>query len=127
MLNGKLFTIKEKQEMTDSCLYRLALNISHPVYEAHFAGNPVTPGACIVQIIKELSEEYLNSALRIEAVKNTKFIHVIHPAVNHEITVDINLKTVKDDSVSFSATVFDGETTFAKATMTCVRNRNNPV
>jgi 3-hydroxyacyl-[acyl-carrier-protein] dehydratase len=119
MLKNKLYIIKEKQEMTGGCSYRLRLNTSHPIYEAHFAGNPVTPGACIVQIIKELSEEYLNSALCIDAVKNTKFMHVIHPVINNEITVAISLKTVEENSFSFSATVFDGETTFAKATMTC--------
>jgi 3-hydroxyacyl-[acyl-carrier-protein] dehydratase len=91
------------------------LNASHPIYEAHFAGNPVTPGACIVLIIKELAEEFLNRTLHIAAVKNTKFLNTIHPVINHEITVEIKLQTLENNNFSLSSTVFDKDTTFAKS------------
>ena len=31
----------------------LRLNPDHPIYHAHFPGNPITPGVCIVQIVGE--------------------------------------------------------------------------
>jgi 3-hydroxyacyl-[acyl-carrier-protein] dehydratase len=117
MFENKLFVIKEKQATGNGCSLRLTLNAMHPVYEAHFAGNPVTPGACIVQIIKDLAEEFLDCALRIDAVRNTKFLNVIHPVMNNEITVEINVTTKEKDIFSLSATVFDRETVFAKCSL----------
>ena len=32
----------------------LNLNTSHWVYDAHFPGNPVTPGVCLVQMAAEI-------------------------------------------------------------------------
>ncbi|MDR2384674.1 MAG: hypothetical protein LBD80_03275 [Tannerella sp.] len=118
MLKDKLYIIKEKQETESDCVWRLTLNASHPVYEAHFAGNPVTPGACIVQIIKELAEDFLNRTLHINAVKNTKFLNVVHPKTNNEIMVRINLQTVEKNILSLSSTIFDKETVFAKCILT---------
>ncbi|MDR0835742.1 MAG: hypothetical protein LBN11_04065 [Tannerella sp.] len=114
MLKDKLFTINEKQETANGCTYRLLLNPSHPIYEAHFPNNPVTPGACIMQIIKELAEELLHLPLQIDIVKSAKFLSTIHPRINNEITVELNLKTIAPNNYLLSAIVFDKETVFAK-------------
>jgi 3-hydroxyacyl-[acyl-carrier-protein] dehydratase len=115
MFKDDLFIIKERQETETGCSYRLLLNASHPVYEAHFTGNPVTPGACIVRIIKELAEEFMNRPLHIDTVKKTKFLNTIHPVIHPEITVEIKLQTFENNTFSFSSTVFNKEITFAKS------------
>ena len=35
---------------------RITLNPAHPIFAGHFPGNPITPGVCMLQIIKELTE-----------------------------------------------------------------------
>ena len=56
---------------------KVRLNASHEIYQAHFQGNPITPGACIVQMTKELSEEITTKRLQITQIKNLKFIKII--------------------------------------------------
>ena len=45
--------------------FRLRLNPEHFIYQAHFPGEPVTPGVCILQIGKELLAELLQESLEI--------------------------------------------------------------
>ncbi len=46
-LLNNFFTIVGGNE---SCVH-IRLHTTHPVFRAHFPGNPITPGACIVQAI----------------------------------------------------------------------------
>ena len=38
---------------------RLQLHPEHEIYQAHFPGNPITPGVCQVQIVAELAGRQL--------------------------------------------------------------------
>ena len=58
MLNSTFYTIRKRTDTEGGVDYRVSLNASHIIYEAHFPGNPVTPGVCIIQIVKELVEAY---------------------------------------------------------------------
>lgn len=49
------------------------------VYKAHFPGHPVTPGACLIQMIRELAEKHLKQPLRVVGMRNVKFLSVIEP------------------------------------------------
>ena len=115
MLKGDFFTIKETVDSGIEKSFRIALNASHPIFQAHFAGNPVMPGACIAQMIKELVVDYYKSSFLISAVKNMKFLKVINPLENPEVSVQMACTTREDDSVSISTVISDGEDIFSKA------------
>ncbi|MDR0395028.1 MAG: 3-hydroxylacyl-ACP dehydratase [Tannerella sp.] len=115
MLKDEFFTIREELVSENSKVYRLALNVSHPVFSAHFAGNPVMPGACITQMIKELTTGSSGHNLFISAVKNMKFLHVINPLEHPEISVKLTNTPQEDGSLSVSALITDGDTIFSKA------------
>ena len=55
----------EKLEKTDEGKYMASifLNSAHAIFKGHFPGNPVTPGVCMMQIIKELTQKILESSL----------------------------------------------------------------
>ena len=74
-------------QMSEGVLsYDIELDATHIIYKAHFPGEPVTPGVCIVQIAKELLEEHLGQKMDIVAVKNVKFLSVISPVETPRIT-----------------------------------------
>ena len=66
--------------------FRLRLNPEHFIYQAHFPGEPITPGVCILQIGKELLAELLQESLEITHVKNVKFLSVISPLKEKKIS-----------------------------------------
>jgi 3-hydroxyacyl-[acyl-carrier-protein] dehydratase len=115
MLKDSFFTIEGITETEKGRTYRVALNALHPVFLAHFAGSPVMPGACVVQMIKELAEESLSVPFFIATVKNMKFLKVINPLENPEISVLMTCTVQENDSVRVSFVINDGDTVFSKA------------
>ena len=116
MLKGEFFTVIDANASEAGKIFRIALNASHPIFQAHFAGNPVMPGACIAQMIKELAEDYLNTSFFISAVKNMKFLKVINPLETPEVSVQMVCITREDGSISASTVISAGEDIFSKAT-----------
>jgi 3-hydroxyacyl-[acyl-carrier-protein] dehydratase len=116
MLKDNLFTITEKKSEDNNLTYHISFDNSHPIFAAHFPGNPVLPGACIIQIIKELTEEFYEKSLFLGKIKNTKFLNTINPLINNEIEINLNCKA-ENDEITVSATVHFEETIFSKTTL----------
>ena len=58
-LLNNLYTIVAKDIPDDKISYNIKLDANHFIYQVHFPNEPITPGACIIQIAKELLEDYL--------------------------------------------------------------------
>ena len=115
MLKDDFFTVGEETDSENGKTYRLTLNASHPIFRVHFAGNPVMPGACITQMIKELAASTSGCNFFIATVKNMKFLRVINPLQTPEISVKLTTAPQEDDRLSVSALIHDGDTVFSKA------------
>ena len=76
-------------------IFTLKLNPDHPVYDGHFPGNPIVPGACQVQMIKELASSAFNKNMVINRSDSIKFLSMIVPAKETFLKVNIEIK-VKD-------------------------------
>ena len=114
-LLNDLFSIKAKIENANEWVYRLSLNAEHPIYHAHFQGNPITPGACIVQIFKELAEVHCSTCYFIRSVKNVKFLMAINPIENKNIDVHLTTKVEENEVLSIAAVIKNAQTVFCKA------------
>jgi 3-hydroxyacyl-[acyl-carrier-protein] dehydratase len=94
--------------------FRIKLNPSHPVYEGHFSGNPVVPGVCQIQMIKELLSLIKGRKLFLKQSENVKFLSLMVPVENKIITADINIRETKDGGIQVNATLIDDEIVFIK-------------
>ena len=56
-LLNDLYSIISRTDGEGRCDFTIELNPQHFIYKAHFPGEPITPGVCIMQIAKELLEE----------------------------------------------------------------------
>ena len=65
----------------------LRLHASHVIYQAHFPGEPITPGVCIVQVIGELVGCRLRRSLTLSRIVYIKYIAPISPVKHSEIVV----------------------------------------
>jgi 3-hydroxymyristoyl/3-hydroxydecanoyl-(acyl carrier protein) dehydratase len=75
--------------ITGSARAILRINWGHPIFEGHFPGRPVVPGACLLQIVKELVSMALDSEVRLTRADQIKFISMIGP--DEDETVWMNL------------------------------------
>ena len=85
----------------------------HPVFAGHFPGNPVVPGVCMIQIIRELLEDALKMKLLIRFGDNVKFLSVINPIETPTVQASIQ-SVVKEDAIEVQASLFNGQVSYFK-------------
>ena len=88
-LNGDLFKVESLMEglPEGQSGFNIILNPDHLIYKAHFPGQPVTPGVCILQMIQELLSVEMDNNLYIKSIKNVKFISMISPLTDSRVSV----------------------------------------
>lgn len=83
------------------------------IYRAHFPGEPITPGVCIVQMAKELMELHTGAHLEIAKVKDARFLSVLSPTTTREVTFKLSNIMPTTDGLAIAARVevmAEGET-----------------
>lgn len=85
VLKDNLYSIDGQFAFDGSFAYDVTLQAAHFIYQAHFPGEPITPGVCVIQIAKELLEEHLQRPLAIKAIKQVKFLAVISPSQTPQV------------------------------------------
>ncbi len=125
LLKNNLYTVTQKEIDGLKGRFVLALNPSCFIYQAHFPGEPITPGVCIVQMGKELLEELLEEhlqkkvGLEISKVKNVKFLSVISPNETTVITYQMKKVEMSEDGSEMKAqmVITSGEEAKAKISL----------
>jgi 3-hydroxyacyl-[acyl-carrier-protein] dehydratase len=119
MLSGNFYDIQSfsspdakdsAQQFTGIAL----LNPDHPIYQGHFPGNPVVPGVCQIQMVKELVEKAVDHPLRLTLSDNIKFLSMINPLENPRLEFRILLKPLSDRLFSATASIISRTTVFLK-------------
>ena len=87
----------------------ILLNKDHDIFKGHFPGNPVTPGVCMMQIIKELTEEFIGRKLFLKTASNVKFMAIINPYETPELKLILDVAENETDVKVKNTTSF-GET-----------------
>lgn len=94
--------------------FRILVNADHEVFKGHFPGNPIMPGVCMIQIIKELTESVTKSSLMIQTLANVKFMALINPEVNPELRLELDITNTDDDLVKVKNTTYFNHTVALK-------------
>ncbi len=58
---------------------KVKFNPEHFIYKAHFPGNPVTPGVCLVQMAAEILGEQYHKTFMLSQLKNIRFKKIVEP------------------------------------------------
>lgn len=79
MFLNNLYTVEGITRNEAEIRATVLLNSNSPVYGAHFPGNPITPGACLVEMGRELCALVLEKNMFLEKADHVKFLKGIHP------------------------------------------------
>jgi len=96
--------------------YLVKLDKENLIFKVHFEGSPVLPGACMVEIARELIELKINEKVKLSNIKNLRFVDVVVPTKNDEILFSFDIKVTENESIEAKFLVSDptAEKTFAK-------------
>lgn len=92
MLLNDFYTVESSEKLTDSkYIFWIVLQAQHPIFEGHFPNNPVTPGVCMLQIVKELSENITRDPLFLRQATNVKFMALINPVTHPKLKLELEI------------------------------------
>ncbi len=115
MLKDSFFKVSRVLEQTEAVV-RLGITLipEHPVYDGHFPGNPVTPGACMIQMIKELVADHLGRKVLLTESRQIKFLNLLIPDRTSELELSIETVSADASCVTVKAQIADSSCTYLK-------------
>jgi len=116
MLLNSFFFISEiiRDENNTKLTFVIELNPQHAIYKGHFPGNPIVPGVCMQQMVKEVLSSILKKPILLSKADHIKFLSVIIPGINKTLKLNIHIKSSDKDQVKIDSNISDEEKIFFK-------------
>jgi 3-hydroxyacyl-[acyl-carrier-protein] dehydratase len=87
MLMNDFYRIEYLQRDPNSVSCRVAFNTQHDIFKGHFPGQPVVPGVCMMEMVKELLEQQTDQRLWMRNAGQVKFLQMITPDVQPMVEI----------------------------------------
>jgi 3-hydroxyacyl-[acyl-carrier-protein] dehydratase len=112
-INDEIFKVA-KIEHTDNVIKAdLSINPNCSIFKGHFPGQPVVPGACMLQIVKEVLESAFGQSLQLKKASQLKFIAMINPLKTVSVQLEMSCKLI-EDSTTITGKLSDGNRIYFK-------------
>lgn len=119
ILKNQLYRIEQLQTTDEATNFTVSLIGSCFIYKAHFPGNPITPGVCIVQTARELLQELVGRGLEITEARDVKFLNILSPTDRSRVTFTLTDVAEADGHVKAKVSVHDDDFVFCTIAFTC--------
>ena len=113
----ELFTVQSTEDNENGFTAQLRCNPDHLIYQAHFPGNPITPGACLLQTAGELLQRQLGKPLYLKASKNVKYINVLPPAADKVVSFTFSDLTQTESECDVQVVIADEASVYTKMSL----------
>ena len=114
-----LYTLDFVRETDGGYDCGIHLDPAHVIYQAHFPGEPITPGVCILQMAVKILSSILHLPLSVVRFKNVKFLQILVPGVAEDIVWRFRDIRCGEETVEAQCMLFSGESVIAKISLTC--------
>jgi 3-hydroxyacyl-[acyl-carrier-protein] dehydratase len=94
-------TTKDNREYT----FGVSLNKTHRIYQGHFPQQPVVPGVCMMLMTREIAEKAMGCNLMYKEVSNIKFMSLVDPAINNELTIKLTIDSIETGGYNVKASI----------------------
>jgi 3-hydroxyacyl-[acyl-carrier-protein] dehydratase len=105
ILKDDFYTVASLTADNEIVQASLELNPAHPVFEGHFPGQPVVPGVCMVQMIKEILETVTGKNLMLKQSDHIKFLSVINPVKARPVQASVQYSKKENDELHVVASL----------------------
>ena len=109
MLIKDYYTIENVLKQDDGIVrFDISLNADCSVYEGHFPGEPVSPGVCNIQMVKECTEQVAGKSLFLNNLQQCRLTTLVTPLAHPQVEVKILLEE-KGEAYRLKATIGKNE------------------
>ncbi|WP_114790359.1 3-hydroxyacyl-ACP dehydratase [Niabella yanshanensis] len=113
MLIENLYKLDSFDNDAQKAVASVTLNAQHKIFEGHFPGQPVLPGVCQLQMVKELLERATGQNLFLSEAGNCKFLQMIDPTQTNVLVITIDYKA-EGETVACNAVIKSGDAVYLK-------------
>lgn len=106
------FKIDSRTTNNDETLFCITLLPDYKAYAGHFPGNPISPGVCNIQMIKECAEQLAGKSFFLGYISQCRLSAVITPQITPQLQIHMQLSVTDDDIYKVRATISDDMTTY---------------
>lgn len=85
----------------------LEIEKTNEIFAGHFPGQPVLPGACMLQMFKEVLESTLKMKIRLKKAEQIRFPKLINPGKHRSLQLTIMYSAGEGITVSGHLTALD--------------------
>jgi 3-hydroxyacyl-[acyl-carrier-protein] dehydratase len=108
MIKEPLFKILATDHQDNTIHAVLDIDRDNKILEGHFPGQPVVPGACMLQLVKDTLADTLNKSIRLLKADNIKFLSLIDPGTMQSLQLEITYQQNEND-IQVTANLNAGE------------------
>ncbi len=102
-LEGNYYKLLDVEHKGDgAATFHISLLPECDIYHGHFPGNPVCPGVCNMQTVKECAEKLVGKQLRVASVRQCRLKAVATPAQCSELDVKVSVEQQPGDNVRYT-------------------------
>ena len=106
MLKDDFFSITNLDIESDVIKATLQLNEKHEIFDGHFPGQPVVPGVCMMQMVKEVVETAVGKKMLLAKAIELKFLIVIDPNQSSILKLQLKYSSEADGTIHVAANLF---------------------
>lgn len=121
MLKDNLYHIKGNNAGNDQFRFYISLETGSVIYKAHFPGQSITPGVCLIQIAVELLSIHMGCEYKLSSARNVKFVSPVIPVEGRIYSFTFSSIKHVDEFLSARVTVTSGDTAHAKMTLSVIQ------
>lgn len=104
MLLNTYFKITDRSDSPEGTVFSVVLLDSHHVYDGHFPGDPVSPGVCNLQMIKECAELLVGKKLHFTTISQYRLMEVMSPTRTPNVIIQLSV-SLKGECLTLVASV----------------------
>lgn len=115
MLRNNFYTILSKDYISENSFSAtVTINEHHDIFNGHFPQNPVVPGVCMLQMVKDMLEDELQKPVQLKNIGNVKFTAVVNPVQNPELNIKITYEHSNNKTYKINSIISSKEVVFLK-------------
>jgi 3-hydroxyacyl-[acyl-carrier-protein] dehydratase len=107
MLKNDLYRVEQilREKNDNKISFVIRLDPDHEVFKGHFPGNPILPGVCIIQILKEVLMDISEEKIFLDNVSSIKYLSILNPLDNSMVSLDVEFQEKGQDNIIFCSAV----------------------
>lgn len=111
-LNG-FYDRRVETEVANGFVVTVSISPDHQVYEGHFPGKQVAPGAALTQMVLDEVIRLTKGEKKVTEFRQIKFLSVIDPTQTNELELEYNFRE-RNGVEMFTCVGRSGETNYFK-------------